>query len=275
LNIPAALEISRSGNGAHVWIFFAESVSAREARQLGAALISYTCDRTRQLSLVSYDRLFPNQDSLPKGGFGNLIALPLQKQPRELGRSVFVDEHLVSFQDQWSFLASNQPMTRCALDAAILHASGGRHPLDVAFATEEENHKPWHRQKSVPSMIVGSLPEFLTLVLANQIFIAKADISQQLTNRLVRIAAFQNPEFRKAQAMRLPVWNKARIIGCAENYPQHLGLPRGCLDAVVSLLQCNNISPEIQDERLTGQKVKVKFLGKLRKDQIVAVRLLF
>jgi len=272
LNIPAALEISRSGNGAHVWIFFAESVSAREARQLGAALISYTCDRTRQLSLVSYDRLFPNQDSLPKGGFGNLIALPLQKQPRELGRSVFVDEHLVSFQDQWSFLASIQPMTRCALDAAILHASGGRHPLDVAFATEEENHKPWHRQKSVPSMIAGSLPEFLTLVLANQIFIAKADISQQLTNRLVRIAAFQNPEFRKAQAMRLPVWNKARIIGCAENYPQHLGLPRGCLDAVVSLLQCNNIRPEIQDERLTGQKVKVKFLGKLRKDQVVAVQ---
>ena len=99
LSIPSALEISRSGNGAHVWIFFAEAVPAREARQLGAALISHTCNRSRQLALSSYDRLFPNQDTLPKGGFGNLIALPLQKQPRERGRSVFVDDHLVPYQD--------------------------------------------------------------------------------------------------------------------------------------------------------------------------------
>jgi hypothetical protein len=87
LVIPAALGISRSGNGAHAWIFFAEPVPAREARQLGAALISHTCDHTRSVSLTSYDRLFPNQDTMPKGGFGNLIALPLQKQPRESGRS--------------------------------------------------------------------------------------------------------------------------------------------------------------------------------------------
>ena len=100
LAIPAALEISRSGNGAHAWIFFAESVPAREARQLGAALISHTCDRTRQLSLASYDRLFPNQDTMPKGGFGNLIALPLQKLPRKSGYSLFVDERLQPHADQ-------------------------------------------------------------------------------------------------------------------------------------------------------------------------------
>lgn len=145
LSIPAALEISRSGNGAHVWIFFAEPVPAREARQLGAALISHTCDRTRQLSLVSYDRLFPNQDTLTKGGFGNLIALPLQKQPRQLGRSVFVDEHLQPYPDQWAFLASIQPMSRRDLEDATLRACGGRHPLDVAFATEEKESKPWQR----------------------------------------------------------------------------------------------------------------------------------
>jgi superfamily II DNA or RNA helicase len=109
-------------------------------------------------------------------------------------------------------------------------------------------------------------------VLANQIFIAKADLPQALTNRLIRLAAFQNPEFYKAQAMRLPVWNKPRIIGCAENFPQHIGLPRGCLDAVLDLLQQNDIHQNLQDERLAGRKVITKFTGTLRKDQKTAVR---
>lgn len=271
LGIPAALEISRSGNGAHAWIFFAEPVPAREARQLGAALISHTCNRTRQLSLTSYDRLFPNQDILPKGGFGNLIALPLQKQPRELGRSVFVDEHLKPHPDQWAFLASIRPWSRRDLEDAILRASGGRHPLDVAFAAEEDQ-KPWQRQPLIPARIIGPLPESLTLVLANQIFIPKAGLPQLLANRLIRLAAFQNPEFYKAQAMRLPVWNKPRIIGCAENHPQYIGLPRGCLDAVLDLLQENAIRPELQDERVLGRKVAAQFTGTLRKDQKAAVR---
>ncbi len=272
LRIPAALEISRSGNGAHIWIFFADPVPAREVRQLGAALISHTCDRTRQLSLSSYDRLFPNQDTLPKGGFGNLIALPLQKQPREQGHSLFVDEHFEPYPDQWGFLASIRPLSRMDLEDAILRASGGRHPLDVAFAVDEDDSKPWQRPAPVPAKISDPLPESLTLVLANQIFIAKADLPQPLANRLIRLAAFQNPEFYKAQAMRLPVWNKPRIIGCAENFPQHIGLPRGCLDAVLNLLNENGIRPELQDERLAALKVTVKFTGTLRKDQKAAVR---
>jgi superfamily II DNA or RNA helicase len=272
LSIPAALEISRSGNGAHAWIFFTEPVRAREVRQLGAALISHACDRTRQLSLASYDRLFPNQDTLPKGGFGNLIALPLQKRPRESGCSVFVDEHLEPYPDQWAFMASIRPLSRRELEDAILRACGGRHPLDVAFAVEAEDSKPWQRPTSTPAIVSGLLPESLTLVLANQIFIAKADLPQPLANRLIRLAAFQNPEFYKAQAMRLQVWNKPRIIGCAENYPQHIGLPRGCLDAVLYLLQENDIRPELQDERLLGRKVSAKFTGTLRKDQKAAVR---
>jgi len=271
LDIPAAMEISRSGNGAHVWIFFAEPVPAREAQHLGAALISHTCDRTRQLSLVSYDRLFPNQDTLPKGGFGNLIALPLQKQPRERGGSVFVDEHLQPYPDQWAFLASIRPMSRQDLEDAIQQASGNRHPLDVAFITEEEDNTPWQRRSPVSARIDGPLPDSLTLVLANQIFIAKADLPQPLANRLIRLAAFQNPEFYKAQAMRLPVWNKPRIIGCAENFPQHIGLPRGCLDAVLELLKENDIRTELQDERLPGRKVTAKFIGILRKEQKAAM----
>jgi len=272
LNAPAALEISRSGKGAHVWIFFADPVSACEARQLGAALMSRTCERTRQLSLSSYDRLFPNQDTLPKGGFGNLIALPLQKQPREQGYSVFVDEHFIPYSDQWAFLSSICPMPRLEVESAVLRATAGRHALDVAFVAPEDEQKPWHRTATISGLISGPLPKSLTLVLANQIFIAKADLPQPLVNRLIRLAAFQNPEFYKAQAMRLPVWNKPRVIGCAENFPQHIALPRGCLDAVLALLEQNNICIEIQDERVAGSKVNVKFTGKLRKDQKAALR---
>jgi superfamily II DNA or RNA helicase len=272
LDIPAALEISRSGNGAHIWIFFAEPVPAREARQLGAALVSHTCDRTRQLSLASYDRLFPNQDTLPKGGFGNLIALPLQMHPRKLGRSVFVDEQLRHHPDQWAFLASIRRLSKRELEDAILRASGGRHPLDVAFVAEEEDSKPWQRLSPGHARVNGPMPESLALVLANQIFIAKADLPQPLANRLIRLAAFQNPEFYKAQSMRLPVWNKPRIIGCAENHPKHIGLPRGCLDEVLKLLRENDIRSELQDERLPIRKVTVKFTGALRKDQKNAVR---
>ena len=103
LGVPAALEISRSGCGAHAWVFFAGRVSARDARRLGTAIISNTCARTRQLKLNSYDRLFPNQDTMPKGGFGNLIALPLQKVPRDKGCSLFVDAALRPYEDQWAF----------------------------------------------------------------------------------------------------------------------------------------------------------------------------
>jgi len=146
------------------------------------------------------------------------------------------------------------------------------HPLDVAFVSEDEDIKPWQRPSPVPARIIGPLPQSLTLVLANQIFISKANLPQPLANRLVRLAAFQNPVFYKAQAMRLPVWNKPRIVGCAENYSQHIGLPRGCLEAALNLLQENGIRADLIDERVPGRKVTAKFTGTLRKDQKAAVR---
>ena len=139
LGVPIALEISRSGNGAHAWIFFTGSVSARDARRLGTAIISHTCARSRQLKLTSYDRLFPNQDTMPKGGFGNLIALPLQKQPRESGWSVFVDEAFRPHPDQWAFLDSIQPMPPEDIEPTILRATGGVHPLDVTFILKKSS----------------------------------------------------------------------------------------------------------------------------------------
>ncbi len=271
LGVPAALEISRSGNGAHVWVFFASPVAARDARRLGTAIISHTCARTRQLKLSSYDRLFPNQDTMPKGGFGNLIALPLQKGPREKGFSVFVDSQLQQYPDQWAFLASIQPMAPLDIEPTILLASGGIHPLDVSFIEEEDFATPWKATSGSTNRLTGDMPTDLTATLANLIYFEKVQLPQVLANRLIRLAAFQNPEFYRAQAMRLSVWDKPRVIGCAENYPQHIGLPRGCLDAVLTLLHDNGISCTLRDERFPGRPLEVEFLGELRPDQQTAL----
>lgn len=271
LGVPAALEISRSGEGAHAWVFFSSKVSARNARRLGSALISHTCARTRQLKLTSYDRLFPNQDTMPKGGFGNLIALPLQKLPRESGGSVFVDDALQPCADQWAFLASVQTMAAHDIEPTILRATGQSHPLDVTFVDEEDQREPWKRTSSVTQQLPGAMPASLTVTLANMLYFDKAHLPQALANRLIRLAAFQNPEYYKAQALRLSVWDKPRVIGCAENFPQHIGLPRGCLDAVRQLLHDNDIRCELRDERFGGQALGVHFAGSLRPDQEVAV----
>ena len=269
LGVLAALEISRSGKGAHVWVFFAGKVSARDARRLGTAIISHTCARTRQLKLESYDRLFPNQDSLPKGGFGNLIALPLQKYPRENGCSVFVDADLRPYRDQWAFLSGIQPMAAHDIEPTIFRATGHAHPLDVTFIDDEDLKEPWKR--SAEKKLAGPMPKSLTVTLANLVYFEKAQLPQALANRLIRLAAFQNPEFYKKQAMRFSVWDEPRVIGCAENYPNHIALPRGCLDAARDLLRDNGIACDLIDEQYAGVALDVGFAGTLRPDQEAAV----
>lgn len=271
LGVPVALEISRSGNGAHAWIFFENKVPASDARRLGTAIISHACERTGQLSLSSYDRLFPNQDYLPKGGFGNLIALPLQKRARAQNQSVFVDDALEPYPDQWAFLASVQRMSPEDIQPVISQATGNRDPLDVVFVDDQNEAEPWKHRETSSRALTCSLPATLNITLANLIYFEKSQVPQPLANQLVRLAAFQNPEFYKAQAMRLSVWNKPRVIGCAQNFPQHIGLPRGCWDAVQALLTEHKINPLIQDERFAGVPLNVSFLGTLRKDQDEAI----
>lgn len=271
LNVPVALEISRSGNGAHAWIFFDRNVSAYDARRLGAAIISHACERTRQLALSSYDRLFPNQDYMPKGGFGNLIALPLQKRARAKNNSIFVDDSLEPHSDQWAFLASIQRMSPGDIEPAIIRAMGDRDPVGVEYVEDEVDAEPWKDRDSRSRKLTCPLPASLRITLANLVYFEKSELPQPLANQLVRLAAFQNPEFYKAQAMRLSVWNKPRVIGCAQNFPKHIALPRGCLDAALELLAGNGITAEFQDERFTGDPIDVSFLGTLRSDQEVAV----
>jgi superfamily II DNA or RNA helicase len=271
LGVPVALEISRSGNGAHIWIFFSCSVPARDARALGTAIISHTCARTRQLKLTSYDRLFPSQDTMPKGGFGNLIALPLQKHPRENGFSVFVDGELCPYPDQWAFLTSIVPLAAHDIHPTILRATGGVHPLDVTFIDDEDLKEPWKLPAAISKKLVGPMPEALNITLANLIYFEKEKLPTSLANRLIRLAAFQNPAFYAAQAMRLSTWKVPRVIGCAQNYPDHIALPRGCLEAAQELLKDNGIRCDLIDERFTGEAIDVAFAGNLRSDQESAV----
>lgn len=270
LAVPAALEISRSGEGAHAWVFFEEAVPAREARQLGAALISHTCQASRQLRLSSYDRLFPNQDTLPKGGFGNLIALPLQREPRQRGRSVFVDDALRPVPDQWAHLASMRRLSLVALRTVVQTSTAGAHPLDLRFIEEEDLAIPWKAPPAAPT-ISGPLPASLTLTLADRLHVERSGLPQPLLNRLIRLAAFANPAFHKAQAMRLSVWNTPRVIGCAENFPHHIALPRGCLEPVQTLLRELGIGIDLVDERQNGSPLELSFAGQLRDDQEAAV----
>ena len=245
MNIPAALERSRSGNGAHVWFFFEEAVSARLARNLGSLLLTETMESRPDIGLGSYDRLFPNQDTMPRGGYGNLIALPLQKQARARGNSVFLDDQMDPYPDQWVFLASVEKVNRATIEALVREAESRGKVLGVrpVLTLEDENEDadaPWtappsRHQKERP--ITGPLPESLELVVGDQVYISKESLLPALRNRLLRVAAFQNPEFYKAQAMRLPTYEKPRIIECAEDLPKHIALPRGCLEYVDAILR--------------------------------------
>ena len=267
--LPAALEISRSGEGAHLWLFFANATLARDARRLGAALISATCARTRQLALKSYDRLFPNQDTMPKGGFGNLIALPLQKEPRDLGRSVFVDANLQQLPDQWAFLENIRPLPQSLIETVLTKLVGDRHPLDIAYAEvpQENVDAPWVRPAKPDVKLNGIMPKAVKATMAAQLFIEKAGLPQPLMNRLIRVAAFQNPEFYKLQAGLRSTWNTPRIISRAENHEKFLSLPRGCLSDVEALLATNKIELRLEDARSVGQRMNATFNGVLRPDQ--------
>jgi superfamily II DNA or RNA helicase len=208
---------------------------------------------------------------MPKGGFGNLIALPLQKAPRENGYSVFVDIELRPYADQWALLSAVERMAPHDIEPTILRATGGAHPLDVTFIDDEDLSTPWKRAPAEGTRLTGKMPTALTLTVANMIYFDKAQLPQALANRLIRLAAFQNPEFYRAQAMRMSVWDKPRVIGCAENFPKHIALPRGCLEPAKELLRDNGIRCEIRDERFVGDPIEITFAGSLRQDQESAV----
>ncbi|MDE2449094.1 MAG: DUF559 domain-containing protein, partial [Gammaproteobacteria bacterium] len=278
LDLPAALERSRSGNGAHLWLFFEEPLPASLARRLASHVLTETMERRPQVGLDSYDRLFPNQDTMPQGGFGNLIALPLQKGPRAQANSIFLNEDLAPWPDQWSYLATVRKLAREQVEKTVEQAERRGRILGVRLPPQEEDDaEPWtappSRQRK-ESPIPGELPKTLELVLGNELYIAKEGLHPALRNRLLRLAAFQNPAFYQAQAMRLSTYGTPRIIACAEDHPHHIGLPRGCLEDVERLLGDLGIGTTLRDERCRGQPLALTFQGQLRPEQVAAANAL-
>ena len=275
--VPALVERSRSGAGAHLWIFFNEPVTACLARKLGSGLLTYTAEN-HHLHLDSYDRLFPNQDTMPKGGFGNLIALPLQQDARLNGNSLFINENFEPRPDQWKFLANAERLQTRDVEFLIHRLAKESGIVGVRNYESNIEEEPWRLppSKIIPDRpIAEPLPEKVHVVSSNLIYISKTGMPHALINQLIRLAAFQNPEFYRAQAMRLSTFGKPRIISCAEEFPKHFGLPRGCLEEVTAILKSHNVKIEIEDKRFSGTKTSAKFQGKLSSRQREAAAALF
>ena len=267
--IPYAIERSRSGNGAHVWIFFEAPLPASKARRLGNAILTEAMTRNGQMSFNSYDRFFPNQDYLPEGGFGNLVALPLQGQARRKENSVFVDNDFLVYKDQWAFLYNLKKIQESTIDQLLrLHSQEELGKLSMSSES-----KPW----------VTPLPQNITqedfhakveIIRADKLYIPLKAVSAKVLNHLKRIAAFKNPEFYSKQALRLSTYAIPRIILCFDITNEYLAMPRGCEDATRSFLNDNAVTYTIIDKTNHGNKISVSFQGEEREEQLEAINAL-
>ena len=263
--IPCLVERSRSGDGAHIWLFFEQSTPARMARQLGFALLDKAMEHHAGLSFESYDRLFPNQDLMPSGGFGNLIALPLQRGPRQKGNTVFVDENFEPYPDQWAFLSAIKRLNLKQIEQCLARVSPSEDNGD-------DELKPWEKGLPLPKSTISGCPDAVELTLANRIYLPIAPLPQALLARLKRLASFSNPVFFKTQALRFSTHGIPRFISLSQIEQGYLSMPRGCMDDVLALLVEQSISTEIDDKRMTGKRLSgLKFKGNLRPEQKKAV----
>ena len=225
--------------------------------------------RNGQMSFNSYDRFFPNQDYLPEGGFGNLVALPLQGQARRKQNSVFVDNDFLVYKDQWAFLYNLKKIQESTVDQLLrLH-----YQEELGKLSMSSENKPW----------VTPLPQNITqedfhakveIIKADKLYIPLKAVSAKVLNHLKRIAAFKNPEFYSKQALRLSTYAIPRIISCFDITNEYLAMPRGCEDAIRSFLNDNTVTYTIIDKTNHGNKISVSFQGEEREEQMEAINAL-
>ena len=262
LDIPVYVERSRSGNGAHVWIFFEESISARIARKMGNILLTKTMEKA-SLELDSYDRLFPNQDTMPKGGFGNLIALPFQGNSSKNGNTVFVDKYFEPQKNQLEILAN---IKRLKSDDVYKFVDKFKEDDYKEPEIEEIADDDIPKKDNIKDIVFTNNVE---CIFDNQIYIKKLKLLPNEISYLKRLASFTNPKFYELQKLRMPIFYKTtpRIISCFEEDDRFLILPRGCMEKIKDVCEKSNVKLIIKDKREQGTKVDYKFNGKLNRKQ--------
>lgn len=264
--VPYSIERSRSGNGAHVWIFFENVIPAYKARRLGNAILTEAMNRDGKMSFKSYDRFFPNQDRIPEGGFGNLVALPLQGKARKNTNSVFVDDSFLAYRDQWAYLAQVKKLDETEVDLLLRQYKYE----DLGSLSTSSESEPW--AAPMPTNInPADFLKTITIAIADKIYIPLKSLSAKVLNNIKRIAAFRNPEFYRKQALRMSTYDTPRIISCFDILDDYLAMPRGCKEAIIKLLDTNNAKYTIVDKTNHGSPISVTFTGTERDDQADAI----
>lgn len=261
VGVPACLERSRSGNGAHVWVFFEEPVEAAVARRLGTGLLRETMALRAEVDLTSYDRLFPSQDFVPQKGFGNLIALPLQGRSRKQGNAVFLDPlRMEPWPDQWAFLAAIRRLpagdAKSIGDAMRVAAGPGlAGPIGMARS----------RRPGPPP------PPVVTCALEAMLAIDRIGLPPALVASLKHLASVHNPEFHQREQLRLSTWNTPRMVRCYEEDLDRLYLPRGLLDDAAKVVEAAGSRLLVDDRRPVAPTQPFTFTGELSSAQEDAV----
>ncbi len=276
LGIDVSIERSRSGNGAHAWIFFETPVLARLARSLGTLILAKCSELNIRLSLDSFDRLFPAQDYLPRGGFGNLIALPLQKSPREAGNSCFLDPDLKPYGDQWVYLSQVRRISERELREVLNRNLPAKSTQprskdgfdDISWITDQAI-----LDKTTAEKIDYSLDgKAVEITFGSMLSVPLADLPGKIVAKLKKAASFPNPKFYEMQRMRMQTYPHRRFIFSGELRPEEVLLPRGVLDEVVRILTIAGAKVVIRDERIARRRIKVTFQGELTEQQKAAVK---
>lgn len=268
--IDSYIERSRSGNGGHLWVFFSERIEAHIARKLGLKVLETAVNRSGSSKFDSFDRLFPNQDYMPKGGYGNLIALPLQRQSVEKGNSVFVDGAFHMYASQTAVLQSVRRYSRMEIVEVIK-----RFP-DVILEDvndrkieEEDKTLPWEKKKE--EKIPEDLPDYIDIVLYDKIYVSKVRLHSFLKKKLIGMTVFHNPEYYLARNLRKSVQDIPMWIQCFEEDDDYLVLPIGLAAALREICDSYHVKVESVDKRFVGQPIDVMFHGDLREKQVKAV----